>query len=100
MDLVVPRAHRVQSVDSAPAVNALDSAAFDGGLLSWVEPLVDAREQASRAAYFSDLKSAAQERQDVRVARAAGRAAGASAARAAGADDGASARGAYGRAGR
>ena len=59
VDLVVPRAHRAQSADSAPAVHALDSAAFDGGLLSWVEPLVDAWEQASRAAYFSGLKSAA-----------------------------------------
>ena len=34
VDLVVPLAHRVQSVDSAPAMHALDSAAFDGGLLS------------------------------------------------------------------
>ena len=95
VDLVVPLAHRVQSVDSAPAMHALDSAAFDGGLLSWVRPLCDAREQASRAAYFLGLERAAQERQharDAARARAAGRTAGASAARAAGADDGAGAR--------
>ena len=39
VDLAVPREHRVQSVDCAPAVHALDSAAFDDGLLSWVDPI-------------------------------------------------------------